>query len=518
MPDNLSIPKKRGSIIGFKAVAIFLLILGSLIFAPRAFADVLYSQGVVDTQSSSGNVAYQELGNGLSGVPNQIQWSVDFAGSFIPGDWAVQLLGYANSNYTSQVVGDTNFVITDVSSVGTTHILQGTSGAPLTLNSAYYYSIWFIGYPTGDMKLNGSAADLYPAGSCSGAMCGLVADVAFNVCDSGSCSFAPPTPPDTSTRIVDFTPENNATTTNPVTFSLHAFINPDDISGNYSIQFILHNVDQNVFLLSGLSPSDIYLLNGVFATTSGDYYFSTSTIIGAGNYTLEATLTQFVGFGTSWWNSIQNPLSSVNQFIYHRFIVCDPGDTECKGTIIGNLQQNGYDILAGIAGESTGTTTATSTLATCNPISTNYATAFLNTGFSVTKCALALFTPDGVLLNNSIKQLHDGVLTRIPFGYLTRSYDLFSSAATSSLPTWTATFQTAASSTESLTFDMGDMLAGGASLLDSIHDPINNKTPRDVFEPMVQLAVALMVVFTIIADLMGSHRHNVAMGKQTKLS
>jgi hypothetical protein len=64
---------------------------------------------------------------------------------------------------------------------------------------------------------------------------------------------------------------------------------------------------------------------------------------------------------------------------------------------------------------------------------------------------------------------------------------------------------------------MGDMITGGGQVLESVHDPFNNKTPHDVFYPMVQLTIALGVVMTILADLMKSHK-NEDTSRQGKLS
>ncbi len=61
------------------------------------------------------------------------------------------------------------------------------------------------------------------------------------------------------------------------------------------------------------------------------------------------------------------------------------------------------------------------------------------------------------------------------------------------------------------------MLAGGSVLLDSIDDPIYGKNARDIFTPIIQLVVALAVIFGIIADLTKSHHHmNANMGQDNK--
>lgn len=315
---------------------------------------------------------------------------------------------------------------------------------------------------------------------------------------------------DSSTRIVDFTPENNATSTNPVHFSLQGCVSAEDIGTYIGVKFTLHNIDQNVLLLSAFSPSDIYLLDGFNATTSGEFNFSTTTTIGEGNYRLNALIERsYLG---GWF---VNPFSPINQDLSHQFIVCGSGDPTCVGTFIGGLSQNGFNELNDIFASSTATTTASA--ANCNFTSW--------TTFSLPKCGAYLFIPGGDYLNTTMKGLKDGVLTRIPWGYFTRVVTIFNSTATSSLPTFTAHVQVGPGDdstppTETLTFDPGDMIAGGGTLLNSISDPINGKSVKDVFEPFVQLSIALAVLFTIIADLTGSHRHHTDTqeGGKKKLS
>ncbi len=297
---------------------------------------------------------------------------------------------------------------------------------------------------------------------------------------------------DTTTRIVDFTPENGTTTANPVTFSLHAYVNPDDIGTFIGVRLTLHNIDQNVLLLGAFSPSDIYLLDGFDATSSGDFYFSTTTTVGEGNYRLNAILERsYLG---GW---ILNPFSPINQNLSHQFVVGQP-------TFIGNMSQNGFNELNSIFASSTATSTAANAQK-CNVLNVSQ--------FDIVGCGAFLFVPGGDYLDISVQNLKNGVLTRLPWGYFTRMAAILNASTTAPLPSFTAVIQigpgnTNTPATTSLTFDPGDMIAGAGTLVDSIRDPINNKSVKDIFEPMVQLTVALAVLFTIVADLTGSHRHH----------
>jgi hypothetical protein len=295
----------------------------------------------------------------------------------------------------------------------------------------------------------------------------------------------------TTTRIVDFTPEDGfiLATTSPdypfVHFSLQVYINPQDVGTISGIKLTLHNIDENTLLLTG--PADIYLFDGQ-ATTTGNWYFSTSTPIGDGNYRIEATLerTYFGGF-------FENPLSPINQDESHLFIVGEE-------TFIGHMTQSSWKELQRIYASTTATSTA-SLATSCNPLN-----------FSTISCLSFLLVPDTASLNDSLKNLKDSFLVRIPWGYLTRLYNILTETASTTLPSYTVSIPFGAgsetASTTNLTFDPADMMAGGGAILDSVHDPIHNKTVKDIFYPIVQLVVALGVLLTIAADISGSHKHH----------
>lgn len=228
------------------------------------------------------------------------------------------------------------------------------------------------------------------------------------------------TAPDTSTRIIDFTPENATTTSNPVTFSLHAYISPADIGSFLGIQLTLHNIDQNVLLAGEFSPSDIYLLDGFQATTSGDFYFSTTTTVGEGNYRLEADMDS-----TQFWGFTMLDFLGIHISESHQFVVGTP-------TFIGNISQNSYTALNGIYASTTATSTA-SLAGSCYPFSGQ---------FSTTNCLAFLFIPDAGLIYDSLNNFKNNASTRMPLGYLTDFINILSTTTSSSLPVISATIPT----------------------------------------------------------------------------
>ncbi len=296
-------------------------------------------------------------------------------------------------------------------------------------------------------------------------------------------------PQDSVTRIISFTPENGTTTSNPVSFTMNAYIAPEDVGDFLGVEIRLHNIDQNVILASFFSPSDIVLLDENYHT-DGYKSFATTSILGEGNYRIEVRLRKnFLGFSTE-------------PAIYdsHQFIVG-------TSTFIGSMTQTIFNEVNGHFAS----TTATSSEAlsrTCNPIS-GY--------FDTRDCMAFLFIPDSASISNTVQQFKSAVLAHAPWGYFMRFYAIVSSEEQASLPSFTASIRTGASTTTdttTLTFDVGDMLAGGATLLESIKDPYYGKSPRDIFEPLVRLTIALLVIFFVILDLTGGkHEDGYANGR-----
>jgi hypothetical protein len=133
-----------------------------------------------------------------------------------------------------------------------------------------------------------------------------------------------------------------------------------------------------------------------------------------------------------------------------------------------------------------------------------------------------MFVPSAGEFSQVMGDAKNAILVRWPWGYVTRTISILSSSGTTSLPTFTAQVQIGPGDdltpeTMSFTFDMQDMIAGGGEALESVHDPFTDKSPHDIFYPMVQLSVAMGVLFTILADLMKSHK-NEDTSRQGKLS
>lgn len=289
----------------------------------------------------------------------------------------------------------------------------------------------------------------------------------------------------TNTRIISFTPTDGqviptGTNTN---FQLDYYLNAEDVGTISSVRVTFTNIDQNV-IFSSLSSKTIEFLSTV-ATTSGNFTFASSTLLPNGNYRINATLERSWVFGY-----LRNPFSSINTDQSHQFIVG-------SSTFIGNISQNSFSAINSIY--NTFSSTSTESLAqSCNVL----------LGFDTNRCLAYLFIPSGEQLDSSLKSMRENILVKAPWGYFNRMYVIWQTTSTSTLPVISVSIPFGNGEYGTATADMGDMLVGGTQLLNSIQDPRYGKTARDVFEPFVALLMAIAVIYTIITDLTGSHKHN----------
>lgn len=299
------------------------------------------------------------------------------------------------------------------------------------------------------------------------------------------------------TRIISFTPEEGTTTQNPVQFALHAYINPDDVGNIFKIRIEFQNVDQNVFLAGFASPNQFEIFFGN-ATTTGDWYYATSTLLGEGNYRVNVNM---ISCASAFGVCITGvPFYGVNLDESHQFVVGHE-------TFIGHISQQSFQQVNAIFASTSATSTAALAVS-CNP---------LGGSFSIANCLAYMFVPDGGQLIDTLTSFKNGFLIRVPWGYLTRFVQIVSSPATSTLPSISYTFDSNSPlHGDTWNIDTNAMIAGGGALLDSVENVDSGRTLKDVFYPLVQLIVALAVVFQIVHDLTGSHAHDTGQENNQK--
>jgi len=218
-----------------------------------------------------------------------------------------------------------------------------------------------------------------------------------------------------SSYIVSLSPENADVLPSGVgvDYELQYYIDEADFGfwGGYNVNVILHNIDQNVLLLSALSPSDIVLLDED-VSVGGYYTFNADDIvIPDGNYRIQAKLR----------NGLFD-LRTIDE-LSHQFIVG-------SSTFVGSISQNTYSVINGIYASSTATSTE----------SLAEACGLFSSSSSVVNCLGFLFIPDGNLINQSLTDFRDLASTHFPLGYITDFISILSNSSSSvALPTISAT-------------------------------------------------------------------------------
>lgn len=306
-------------------------------------------------------------------------------------------------------------------------------------------------------------------------------------------------PTNFTTRIISLSPDDRAVisiggnATGTVNFAMHAYINANDIGKYLSIKIHFDNIDQNSLLSGACAFGDVAGLtcsNYTFsfftgnATSSGDFYFASTTVLAQGNYRVEASLdtsTTFLGLNLGFFTFA----GAISDIVDHQFVVG-------TSTFIGNISQNIFSDTNAFLNTLPATTTA-AMAASCNPLGGN---------FGIRECMTFLLVPDAGQMNTALTAFRTQVLIKQPWGYLTRFVQILSTSATSSLPSISYTFDPAGPlGGDTWNIDMNSMVAGGGSLLNTITDPVNHQTIRTVAEPIVKFVVALMVIFAIVMDL-----------------
>lgn len=212
------------------------------------------------------------------------------------------------------------------------------------------------------------------------------------------------------TRVISLTPEEGTTTGNTVLLSLHAWISPNDVGLFQKVRINFYNQNENIFLSSFGSPNLTVYFD--LATTTGDFYAATTTILGDGNYSVQASLQGcFYLLGLCAYNGNNFDL------ITHTFIVN-------QETFIGHLQSKATRDIFNILASTTATST-TALIGTCNPVSGS---------FSMLQCISWLLVPSRADLVDSMHSFYNGFLTRVPWGYATRFFTLMASSSSATLP------------------------------------------------------------------------------------
>lgn len=328
---------------------------------------------------------------------------------------------------------------------------------------------------------------------------------------------------DTAIYTVD--PVNNqvlATTSIPYDFTTIGNINASDWKEGIRLRIkIDRNTDQQAIgaLTAFNSANGNYTYLDI-PVTSGTFLVSTTTINTllpinrTGTYSMVQEI-QTPGIGVHWW-IFQYDLT------YNTLAATTTTFTVGTSTAIDNITNTAVNYLNNIASS----TSQGDPLATCQFSWFSSAIDF-SLGGKLINCMGGLVvwalvpSPGSIAL--SYNSVRDGVLSRAPWGYATRLVTVFTSASAAST-TATTTLQSEAQFTvpiyltgtstpdTTLTFNPGDMLDGGAALLNGIKANGTDKNLRDITEPFVMLFISISLLIIIFHDLMQMGQDSMARG------
>jgi len=319
-----------------------------------------------------------------------------------------------------------------------------------------------------------------------------------------------PDVPDTRTRIIDVTPHEgdqigstDSTVAQSVVFSLHAYINPDDVGSFFSVNLSLRNIDQNVALISEFSPSSFIFLADVQATTTGDFYYSETRLVPHGNYMVNAVLHRTYGL----WGVplIENPFAAINDERSNQFVVG-------KATFIGQITQNLIRDMNAIASSTTATSTA-ALASSCNPFSGD---------FDVLSCGSFLFIPSPTSLVGTKESFELNLANRAPWGYVTRFVNIMASTTAVEPIPLTYTFGSSSPAVlDGRTYSINVFDEEYLGKIATVRtDDGENKNIWDIVNPYFTMVVSVAILLMILADILAfdySGYSGVASGLNTDI-
>ena len=341
----------------------------------------------------------------------------------------------------------------------------------LTLTSGKWYRVQYFAAPSGGLDFYGaSSPNMQNGGFYSGSD-------AMLVCDStaGACPFV-----DTTTHIQTTTPADNATiaTSTTATVGATGYVNPADYSSGMYLE--IKYAAFSAYQASIANPDTLFTTITFPITSSGAFAFSSSTpILTAGQYKMISSIKQ-----ASFLNNVLNFIG-FGQF-------ANNGIAYSKSTTFTAAHLSGYDVYVA------STTALIDNYVASSSISLSTCTSW--TSFSLGDCLNLLFVPQTQPIATALDNFKNNFLTYAPWGYLTRFIVIMSGTATTTLPTLSVPVTLGDGTTDTMTFNMQEFFTTGQNTLDSITDG-NGHNERDIFEPIIDLFIALSLIILIVQDL-----------------
>lgn len=298
----------------------------------------------------------------------------------------------------------------------------------------------------------------------------------------------------TNTRIVSVEPADGSTVSSSTPFTIGAsvYIDPADYEDGMYLQMSFSNQTVRYAGVGALSA-----WNAAFGTGGPDSVripiTSTSTITSISTSTLAFLYDAGVTTGTY---KIVAPTFLSSLWLVGDLFNGDVLDQEQSTFTIGG--PSGVDAYVGASASDivdlalTGTTTAN--ILVCDDI--------LRTG-GIARCLLSILVPSPEVMRQNFEDLYNGVLARVPFGYVTRFATIIVATDSTMPPALSYTFGTSSPATlQGLTYSV--QLWDHLDELESIRsDDGQNKNLWDIVMPYFNVVVAFAVLLVILEDLMG---------------
>lgn len=288
---------------------------------------------------------------------------------------------------------------------------------------------------------------------------------------------------DTTTRFISVVPQNATTTATTTSVGSHLYVNENDYDSDIYLRVMLENQSSVYCFATGVAldfqkcnQSGSFGLSRWtvdFPLVSGDNDVSTtSPQLMLGRWTAKYVVYDPRFFGV--WNDVL--ISTTTSFLVS------------TSTSIDLVLQ---DVRASLA------STSQDYFSSCNPIS----------NWDFMKCLSGattfLFIPQSNDIQETVDSLYNDFLTRFPVGYITRFVSILRSTASTTPPAISYTFGSSSPQMlQGLTYSI-QIYDHFGELTTITSDDGENKNIWDIINPVIQVLVALGVLYVILDDLLG---------------
>lgn len=302
-------------------------------------------------------------------------------------------------------------------------------------------------------------------------------------------------PTNTNTRIISVTPQDNTTqaTSTSFVFDVEGYINENDFDDVYDVTLEWKAKHSQVAGCEAGINSTFAIC--AFPTSTGTYEVRLTDL---GTFTVSTT-TSLLNIGQYYYTvKVTKPrFSFLGLELFTDLIVSTSTDftlaTSSKADIVSQESTNALiEFSEGIVGN---------TVDAC--------VIDFSGSFDFQDCMISFFLPDREYIIDTIDNLREDFLVKLPMGYLTRFVEITISTPTSTLPTISYTSSnTSIFNGASFTFDPFETLSSTTGIVSSaVSDSNDPQNVWDIMEYPIYIVVYLTLLFMIVHDVTGVSKH-----------